>query len=182
MMSAPVTTILAQAPETGESLPMPDRRGMPARPSTYEQVDTVRNLLGLSSRQFDKVYSAYDKYNKAIFGDPDQQRRGPMGGGMGPGRGMGPGHGMGPGRGMGPGPGNFGGGDFRGQGPRGPRAVDLEKLEKKKLKQEEKLCKTMQKIFKDSTHHYDRWLEIRETQLSEMFPHRNDPVTQQPQN
>lgn len=37
--------------------------------STYEQVDDVRKQLNLDHSQFEKVYAAYDKYNKAIFGN-----------------------------------------------------------------------------------------------------------------
>ncbi len=43
-------------------------KGVPAR-STYEVVDEMRKELNLDHDQFEKVYSAYEKYNKTVFGD-----------------------------------------------------------------------------------------------------------------
>lgn len=37
--------------------------------STYEQADEVRKQLNLDHSQFEKVYSAYEKYNNAVFGN-----------------------------------------------------------------------------------------------------------------
>ncbi len=157
-----------------------------SRPSTYQQVDDVRNKLGLDHNQFDKVYQAYNKYNNAIYGDESSSSQsfgggrpqggpggggpgGPGGGGMG-----GPGGGGmgGPGGGMGPG----GGGQPPQGGGMAPSASasqpkmepknekEMEKLRKKMDKQEQKLQKTMRKVL-GSDELYDRWLKIRQQQL-----------------
>lgn len=156
------------------------------QPSTYEQVDEVRKQLNLDHSQFEKVYSAYEKYNKAIFGNqsnsiamPTPPAGGRPGGPMGnrPGNG-GPGNGTGfggerPGRPQGGHP------DFKGQHPgrpgndkpngMGPKPEDIQKMEKKRAKQEEKLVKSMQKIFKKDPVAFSRWQAIRNEQLKRMF-------------
>lgn len=145
----------------------------PIRPDTFEQVDSVRNVLGLDHKQFEKVYAAYNKYNKAVFGEeqarPSGERRPPMDeGARRQGR---------------PGP---RGGDRMG-GPRGPRSgapgfggnrrsdkkIDIQKFEETKARQETKLCKEMMKTFKNDTTLYNEWLIIRSAQLERMFPTRS---------
>lgn len=129
----------------------------PHQPSTFEQVQEIREAIGLEQKEFDKVYSAYAKFNKKLFGDESgaqskpESMRGDMRRGGGPGRPGGPQGGMGPG-GRGPGgPGGMPPGEMNGR-DRQPqkKPVDLEKLEKEKTKQEQKLEKSMQKIFKNS--------------------------------
>ena len=149
----------------------------PHQPSTFEQVQEIREAIGLEQKEFDKVYSAYAKFNKKLFGDESgaqskpESMRGDMRRGGGPGRPGGPQGGMGPG-GRGPGgpagmpPGEMNGRDRQPQ----KKPVDLEKLEKEKTKQEQKLEKSMQKIFKNSPGKYDQWLKIRYTQLRRIFP------------
>ncbi|MDE6843932.1 MAG: hypothetical protein K2J24_10450 [Muribaculaceae bacterium] len=54
----------------------------------YAQVDEVRKELKLDQKQFDKVYSAYEKFDKVVFGDSDSRDSGlgrPQGGGPGKG-------------------------------------------------------------------------------------------------
>ncbi|MDE7346028.1 MAG: hypothetical protein K2N48_04705 [Muribaculaceae bacterium] len=154
--------------------------------STYEQADEVRKQLNLDHSQFEKVYSAYDKYNKAIFGSqsdgmtmPAPPPGGRHGGQMGnrPGNG-GPGNGPGFGGGH---PGAHQGGhpDFNGQRPGrpgngnpngvGPKPEDIQKMEKKRAKQEEKLVKSIQKIFKKNPEAFSKWQTIRNEQLKKMF-------------
>jgi hypothetical protein len=143
----------------------------------------------LDHSQFDKVYTAYDKYNKALFGD-NSQSGAPRGGMGGPGGGPGGRGGMG-GPGGGPGGGGFGGpggGGFGGPGgaPGGNNMerpsnksndkFDVEKYEKNKVKQEEKLCKSMKKLFKKTPELYEGWLEIRSQQLERMTP----PMSERP--
>lgn len=149
----------------------------PHKPSTFEQVQEIREAIGLEQKEFDKVYSAYAKFNKKLFGDESgaqskpESMRGDMRRGGGPGRPGGPQGGMGPG-GRGPGgPGGMPPGEMNGR-DRQPqkKPVDLEKLEKEKTKQEQKLEKSMQKIFKNSPGKYDQWLKIRYTQLRRIFP------------
>ena len=59
-----------------------------------------------------------------------------------------------------------------GPGMRGgvPKPVNLKKLEEKKLKQEQKLDKTMRKLFKRNYALYMHWKAIRAEQLRDMFP------------
>ena len=149
----------------------------PHQPSTFEQVQEIREAIGLEQKEFDKVYSAYAKFNKKLFGDESgaqskpESMRGDMRRGGGPGRPGGPQGGMGPG-GRGPGgPGGMPPGEMNGR-DRQPqkKPVDLEKLEKETTKQEQKLEKSMQKIFKNSPGKYDQWLKIRYTQLRRIFP------------
>ena len=149
----------------------------PHQPSTFEQVQEIREAIGNEQKEFDKVYSAYAKFNKKLFGDESgaqskpESMRGDMRRGGGPGRPGGPQGGMGPG-GRGPGgPGGMPPGEMNGR-DRQPqkKPVDLEKLEKEKTKQEQKLEKSMQKIFKNSPGKYDQWLKIRYTQLRRIFP------------
>ncbi|MDE6548384.1 MAG: hypothetical protein K2L22_05250 [Muribaculaceae bacterium] len=154
--------------------------------STYEQVDEVRKQLNLDHSKFEKVYSAYDKYNKAIFGNQSNgmtMPTPPAGGRPGDPMGNRPGNG---GNGKGPG---FGGGhpggqpgahpDFNGQRPGrpgndqpngvSPKPEDIKKLENKRAKQEEKLVKSMQKIFKKDPAAFSKWQVIRNEQLKRMF-------------
>lgn len=165
----------------------------PQRPSTYQLVDEVRNALGLDNKEFEKVYSAYKNYSKTVFGDEDssqnQQPRqggrpggpGGMGGPGGPGGMGGPGGGGRPPRGEG-GMGRPDGGFGQPQEQMGrpgkmPSAEDMEKFEKTKAKAEEKLCKTIKKLFKKDPAKYDKWLEVRKGQLDGMFrpePPRHD--------
>lgn len=149
----------------------------PHQPSIFEQVQEIREAIGLEQKEFDKVYSAYAKFNKKLFGDESgaqakpESMRGDMRRGGGPGRPGGQQGGMGPG-GRGPGgPGGMPPGEMVGR-DRQPqkKPVDLEKLEKEKTKQEQKLEKSMQKIFKNSPGKYDKWLKIRYTQLRRIFP------------
>lgn len=154
--------------------------------STYEQADEVRKQLNLDHSQFEKVYSAYEKYNNAVFGNqakgmtmPAPPAGGRPGAPMGnrPGNG-GPGNGPGfdgghPGRPQGAHP------DFNGQRPGrpgndnpsgiGPKSEDIQKIEKKRAKQEEKLVKSMQKIFKKEPGTFTKWRTIRSEQLKRMF-------------
>lgn len=148
----------------------------------YAQVDEVRKELKLDQKQFDKVYSAYEKFDKAVFGDSDSRDSGlgrPQGGGPGKG---------GPGGGRPGGPGM--GGPVGGPGKGGPDGApgkpgqdgmsaskehkqlppDLEKLEKTKAKQEEKLDKSMKKLFKNNNELYTKWKALREAQLRKLFP------------
>ena len=163
--------------------------------STYEQVDEVRKQLNLDNSQFEKVYSAYEKYNKAIFGNQsnnDMMPAPPRGGHQGGPKGNRPGNG-GPGNGPGFGgrhPGGHPGGhpNFNGQrpgrpdndNPKGaaPKPEDIKKMEKKRDKQEEKLVKSMQKILKKDPDAFSKWQAIRNEQLKRMFqlppaPNRN---------
>lgn len=149
--------------------------------STYEQVDEVRKKLNLDHSQFEKVYSAYEKYNKAVFGNQSNGMMPPPPGGR-PGGPMGPppGNGGRPGDGAGFG-GNHSGShpDFNGQRPGrqgndhpngiGPKPEDIPKMEKKRAKQEEKLVKSMQKIFKKDPAAFSKWQAIRSEQLKRMF-------------
>lgn len=152
--------------------------------STYEQVDEVRKELNLDHSQFEKVYSAYEKYNKAVFGNQSNgmgMPTPPAGGRPGGPMGNRPGNGGGPGNGPGFGGGHPGGGhpDFNGQrpgrpgndNPNGirPKPEDIQKMEKKRAKQEEKLVKSMQKIFKKDPMAFSKWQEIRNNQLKRMF-------------
>lgn len=152
---------------------MPPHENHPTKPSTYDQVDSVRNIMNLDHDLFEKIYSAYDKYNKAVFGDNSKPQSSPA---MRQGH-----HGNGEPRGgmpqggtrMGPRDRDHRHNDgFDGQKP-GPRKdINWEKLEKTKAKQEEKLCKKMLKIFKNDETRYNRWLELRREQLEKMFPPR----------
>lgn len=161
------------------------------RPSVYKQVDQVRKELNLDQKQFDKLYSAYEKYNKAVFGDEYSGQafgmppigRGSRPGG-GPGEGPGGRGGMGPGGGAG---GMFPGGGF--DSPNGQNGMadstqnmdrpsrndsqkpeNFEKFEKTKTKQEEKLVKSVKKLFKKDEQLFIKWQEIRERQLQQLFP------------
>ncbi len=156
--------------------------------STYEQADDVRKQLNLDHSQFEKVYSAYEKYNKAVFGDQSNgmtMPAPPAGGRPGGHMGNPPGNGGRPGNGPG-----FNGGrhgaphgehpDFKGQRPDrpgndahngiGPKPEDFQKMEKKRAKQEEKLVKSMQKLFKKDPAIFSKWQAIRNEQLKRMFP------------
>ena len=157
--------------------------------SIYDQVDEVRKQLNLDHSQFEKVYSAYEKYNKAVFGNqsngmlppPTSGRRG---GPMGPP----PGNGSRPGDGAGFGANHSGGHpDFNGQRPGrsgndntngiGPKPDDIRKMEKIRAKQEEKLVKSMQKIFKKNPASFSKWQTIRSEQLKRMFRLPPNPDT-----
>ncbi len=152
--------------------------------STLDLVYEVRDSIGLDNKEFDKVYLAYDKYRKAVYGDngpmPDRIGR-PHGrhpGGHGGIGGFGVPGGMPPtGAGIVEPVSGFGGRDF-GNGTRPKQApMDMEKLEKKRIKAEAKLCKSMKKIFKKSSDKYARWLTIRDLQLKRDFsrsPSGND--------
>jgi hypothetical protein len=156
------------------------------RVSTFQQVDKVRKALNLDQKQFEKVYKAYESYNKTIYGDSEQASFGPRGGMGGPGGGMGgPGGGMGgPGGGMG-GPGGPGGmgGPGGGMGapsgerpdmsqgsnnrPTPPKEMsekDMEKMQKKMQKQEEKLTKSVKKAIKDDAK-FAEWQKMRQKEL-----------------
>lgn len=150
--------------------------------STYEQVDEVRKQLNLDHSQFEKVYAAYDKYNKAIFGNQSNgmtMPAPPAGGRPGGHMGNRPAN-EGPGNGHGFGGGHPGGHpDFNGQRPGrpgndnsngfGPKLEDIPKMDKKRTKQEEKLVKSMQKIFKKDPTAFSKWQTIRKEQLKRMF-------------
>lgn len=153
-------------------------KGMHPR-STYEMVDEVRKELNLDQKQFEKVYAAYEKYNKSMFGDFDingMRPSPPVGGPLGGGMGMPPG-GERPNLGAG-GPGGHGG--FTGQRPgrpgndrvnmNAPKPEDIEKMEKKRAKEEAKLVKSMRKLFKKDPAAFSHWQVIRERQLKEMTP------------
>ncbi|MDE5813628.1 MAG: hypothetical protein K2H72_05015 [Muribaculaceae bacterium] len=148
--------------------------------SIYDQVDEVRKQLNLDHSQFEKVYSAYEKYNKAVFGNQSNGMMPPppggrFGGPMGPPPGNGGHHGNGAGFG-----GNHSGGqpNFNGQlparhgidNPNGSisKPEDVKKMEKKREKQEEKLVKSMQKIFKKDPAAFSKWQKIRSEQLKRM--------------
>ena len=173
---------------------MPPRE--PQRPSAYQLTDEVRNTIGLDSKEFEKVHSAYEKFSKSVFGEdntdlsqsmrPEGRPGGHPGGKGGPGGPGVPGGGKGgPGGGMPPQGGAMGrpGGDFGGDRASSarpddkPKTIDVEKFEKTKAKAEEKLCKTMKKIFKKNPGKYDSWLSLRNQQLENMFrpqpPHRD---------
>ena len=156
---------------------------MQPRPSVYDQADEVRKELKLDQKQFSKVYSAYEKFEKAVFGDSGSRNSGfgrPSGEDHGKG---GPGGGAHGGPGMGrPGGGRHGGPGMGAQGDRPPHdgmsgsnnrkqlPPDLEKLEKTKSKQEEKLDKSMKKLFKKNNELYEKWKTLREAQLKKLFP------------
>lgn len=178
ILCAPTVTMQAQQ-EAGvisqRHRPQPENR-----PSTYELVNELRDSVGLTSKEFEKIYAAYEKYDKNVYGNSDTQ---PSRGGIGhPPMGGGPSHGGpgGPGGGMPGGGGDFGHhGDGRPDGMPGGasefggqnrKAVDIEKLEKEKIKQEEKLGKTVKKLFKNEPEKYMKWLEIRDRQLKRMQP------------
>ncbi len=163
------------------------------RPTTFEMVDGVRNALKLDHKEFDKVYSAYQKYNKSVFGDENTMSIGGMGGpGAGPrggGGGMGRPGGMGGPGGGGPGgmgrPGGMGGpggggpgGDFSRDNDRNNKNFNPEKFEKTKTKAEEKMCKSIKKIFKKEPEKYQLWTKLRDEQLKQLFPeppHKPNP-------
>ena len=155
------------------------------RPSTYDQADAVRKEFGLTDKQFSKVYDAYSKYNKAVFGEEfsqasgtSQQGQRPQGapgtGGMR--RGMG-----GPGGGMGGGPQGMPQGDFsemqgeQQQRPARQRPTEqkpltdkeIAKREKTMEKQEQKLMKSMRKIL-GTEDLYNSWLAMRQKQMPPM--------------
>ena len=158
--------------------------------STYEQVDEVRKQMNLDHSQFEKVYSAYEKYNKAVFGNQSSDMMPPPAGGR-PGGPMGPPPGNGRRSGDGAGfRGNHDGShpDFNGRSPRrpdkgnsngiGPKPEDIRKMKDKRAKQEEKLVKAMQKIFKKDPAAFSKWQSIRGEQLERMFrlhPNPNMP-------
>jgi hypothetical protein len=145
--------------------------------SVYDQADEIRNRFGLDYKQFDKVYSAYNKFNTAIFGDETSSsamgggrpsRMGGPGGGMGgPGGGMG-GPGGGPGGGMGNRP-DFSASSNRPKVAQPMTEKELQKRQKKITKQEEKLEKSMRKVLTDESQ-YHEWLKMRQEQLKHVFP------------
>lgn len=166
--------VLLLSPELfAQELPDNERGHQKHGRSTFDLVDEVRDSIGLDSKEFDKVYSAYEKYSKTVYGDNGQmpERTGrPHGrhpGGHGRIRGAG---GMPPtGAGIGKPESGLGDRDFkRGTQPE-QDPVDMEKLEKKRAKAEDKLCKSMKKIFKKSPDKYARWLLIRDFQLKRAF-------------
>lgn len=133
---------------------------LPSRPTVYAQVDEVRKELKLDQKQFDKVYSAYEKFDKAVFGDSDSRDSGlgrPQGGGPGKG-------------GPGGAPGKPGQDGMSASKEHKQLPPDLEKLEKTKAKQEEKLDKSMKKLFKNNNELYTKWKALREAQLRKLFP------------
>lgn len=163
------------------SLAFAQPKGMPQPKSTYELADEVRNKLNLDHSQFEKVYSAYEKYNKAVFGaqsngmgmhTPPLGSR-PGGPGNHPEGGMPGGPGFGGGRPgghpdfNGPRPKHSGNNGFKGKEP---KHEDFQKMEKKRAKQEEKLMKSMHKIFKKDPSAFAKWQTIREEQLKHMLP------------
>jgi hypothetical protein len=173
-----------------------NRPEMPQQQTTvtvYDQVDDIRNQLGLDTKQFDKVYQAYNKFQTAVFGSSSSSSSMPMMGGRpggGPGQG-GPGGMQGGGRPPqgGGGPGGMGMGDFSGGGPGGapgsnmsssnnsnknsapkpPTEEEIKKQQQKIEKQEQKLEKSMKKILKDDAT-YNKWYKIRQQQKQSMFP------------
>ncbi len=172
------------------------------RKSIFNLVSEVRKKLGLDQKEFEKAYSAYEKFDKSVFGSSNSgmpvSPAGGFGGNSGrPGGRPGGGPGGGPGgMGGGPGGGHGGMGDGPGGGMRsgsggmgGPggghdsnysrktksKDFDPAKFEKTKTKAEEKLCKSMQKLFKKNPEKYDRWLDIRNQQLKELFPQSPQP-------
>lgn len=159
------------------------------QPTVFELVDEVRDSIGLDTKEFDKVYSAYDKYNKKVFGEdspmagigqmPHGRRPGGRPGMGGPGGGMGmggPGGGMGRGGmgrgGMGMPPSGMNGQGFDMSKLPKKEPIDWDKFEKTKRKEEEKLCKNIKKVFKKNPDKYVQWLAIRDQQLKRMFPQR----------
>lgn len=146
--------------------------GLPQPPSAYDQADEVRTILHLDHKQFEKVYSAYEKYNKAVFGSQNQAMQMPMpptgghpGGPMGPP----PGHGGRPGTGH-PGGHNALQGHPHAMDMNAPSKETIEKNEKKRAKQEAKLVKSMQKLFKNNPEAFAKWQAIRDEQLKKMMP------------
>jgi hypothetical protein len=149
--------------------------------STFQQVDKIRKALNLNQKEFEKVYKAYETYNKAIYGDSNQASfgGGPRGGMGGPHGGMGgPGGGMGgPGGGMG-GPGNMSGerpnmsqdSNSRPTPPKEMSEKDLEKMHKKMQKQEDKLSKSIRKVIKDDSK-FAQWQQLRQEEI--MPPKQN---------
>ncbi|MCM1451745.1 MAG: hypothetical protein NC102_05775 [Clostridium sp.] len=171
----------AQSPEPPQRHSGQQMQRPPQRPSAYDLADETRKALSLDTKQFEKTLSAYEKYNKNVFGDEPAQQgrpeggRPPMGGpggfgGPGPG-GMHPGGHGGPG-----GPGGMRPGNPEGQ-VRPSANFDPEKMEKAKAKAEKDLDKAMKKLFKKSPEKYGLWLELRDEQLKRIFPqppHRMD--------
>jgi hypothetical protein len=189
------STLRRQRTEQGTQGERPQGEQHPGggRPSTYDQATAIRTEFGLTDKQFNKVYDAYSKYNKAVFGEEFSSssssngggqgghQGGPRGGMGGPGGGRG---GMMGGPGGGPGMGGFGGGDddmgFGGaptdgddsNRPEAPKQLtekEIAKLQKNMEKQEEKLAKSMKKIL-GTTELYNRWLTIREQQKPKSVP------------
>lgn len=146
----------------------PNGNPNPTATITFQQVDELRNRLGLNPKEFDKVYQAYSKYNDAVFGAMQPQRPARPNGNM-----HRPGNHGGP-QGHGP---NFGGRPPRGEhhdaNPQRHHQMDPKKLEKIKAKQEDKLRKSMKKILKNP-HRFDKWLSLRAHQLHQM-QHDNHP-------
>lgn len=161
------------------------------RPSAFDLTNQVKNDLGLDQKQFEKIRSAYEKYNNTVFGNdagPNLPAGGPgMKGGGGPGGrpGGGPGGMGGPGGGKGPGgmggrPGGQGGApyDMKANNKPADKDFDPAKFEKTKTKAEDKLCKTVKKVLKKEPAKYNKWLEIRNQQLKRLFP--QPPRDQEP--
>jgi hypothetical protein len=185
---SPVAVFAQDAQQPQE--PQGQEQRMPERKSSFEQADYLRGKFGLTDKQFSKVYDAYTKYNKAVFGgEPfsSSSSRGSMGGPQGRPQG-GPGGGGpmggGPGGGGMGGPGGMGGGPQGGMGggpqggPRGEQGMapqggqdapkqlsekDIEKRMKNMAKQEEKLAKSMKKVLV-TDELYNEWLEYHESQ------------------
>jgi hypothetical protein len=142
------------------------------RVSTFQQVDKVRKALNLDQKQFEKVYKAYESYNKTIYGDSEQASFGPRGGMGGPGGGMGgpggPGGMGGPGGGMGAPSGErpdmSQGSNNRPTPPKEMSEKDMEKMQKKMQKQEEKLTKSVKKAIKDDAK-FAEWQKMRQKEL-----------------
>lgn len=153
------------------------------RPSAFELADQVRKDISVSDKEFSKIVAAYEKYVKTIFGESNRQTQQPQGprpgGGPGGMRGQGgPGGHGGPG-GMGP-RGDRRDGDFgnrRGDSkmPHREMTEDMEKFQKNMKKADEKLDKTIKKLFKKSPDKYNRWLELNTRQRDRLFPHRPGP-------
>lgn len=139
------------------------------RPSTFDLADEARNEIGLEHKEFDKVYAAYHKFIKKVFGDDSNTGapREPMHMGRGHGPGPRPGGGMPP-HGMGAPDENF---SKRATAPdQKQRPKDIEKLEKTRKSENEKLLKNMKKIFKKNPSKYTQWLGIWEKQQDRLFP------------
>lgn len=172
---------------------MPPRE--PQRPTAYELANEVRKDLNLSDKEYSSVHSAYEKFLKSIFGDdsamlqrPQGNRSGGPGGPGGPGGHGGPGGpgghggpggngGMGGPGGMPPQSGGFGdpSGNFDGgQSPRKAPSMemteDMEKFQKTVKKADEKLCKSIKKVFKKSPEKYDQWMKIKQRQMPRILP------------
>ncbi len=172
----PMQAVEGERPERGE-IPSPEKE---ARKLT----NRMKKELGLTDKQYDKIYKLNLKEHKKIFetrfggNAQGSGQRPPMGGGMGPRGGVpGDGPGMG-GPGMGGGRPQMGGRPGIGGGPGGamrpegaPRmgGDDMEALKKAAEKKEKKIKKIL------TGEQYAKWQTMREPGKPEKTKEREEP-------